>query len=99
MPILTTDRIGRGTNGKYVRTSSEMRVKKNFKKACAINKQFTEFDSGRERRKPQISNAQFFSADEDDENTHMEWETNQSQKMPIKRTLAGKRLKGCSPKM
>lgn len=61
MPILTTDKIDRGTNDRYVRTPSEMQVII-IKKACAINKKFTEFDNGREKRKPQISNAEFLSA-------------------------------------
>lgn len=85
MPIPTTDRIDRGTNDKYATTPSEMQVIIIIK-ACAINKKLTEFDNGREKRKPQISSAEFLMlADEDDENTHMEWETNQQlQKMPTK---------------
>lgn len=63
MPIPTTDRIDRGTNDKYATTPSEMQVIIIIIiKACAINKKLTEFDSGREKRKPQISSAEFLSA-------------------------------------
>lgn len=52
---------------------------------CAINSNFTEFQNVREResQRCQMMNSCLL-ADEDDENTQMEWETNNSRKHQLK---------------